>query len=223
MRVRRPKPYVCVDCDFAEHFRFQATKDLDATAGAWLRCLAYSRAQELDGVVKATWLRRSFPRRKYARVEALVAVGLLRPREDGDFELHAYAPRNQTRAMLEEIRETTRKRVSSWRRQVGAGSTEEPAEDLDGVPEEGPATPSVARYKSVTDGGADTIAERSGPDLDPKRTRSGPDWARIGPGSCPDRRPPLSGRWARGCPKSRMRTRACRPHWTRIPLRSRAV
>jgi hypothetical protein len=29
MRVRRPKPYVCVDCDYAEHFRFQDTRDLE--------------------------------------------------------------------------------------------------------------------------------------------------------------------------------------------------
>jgi len=32
MRVRRTKPYVCVDVDYAEHFRFQNTTDLDAAA-----------------------------------------------------------------------------------------------------------------------------------------------------------------------------------------------
>ncbi len=114
MRVRRPKPYVCVDCDFAEHFRFQDTKDLEAAAGTWLRCLAYSRAQEQDGVVKASWLRRTFAR-TYERVDELVAVGLLRLREDGDYELHAYAPRNQTRAMLAEDRLAARERMSAVR------------------------------------------------------------------------------------------------------------
>ena len=34
MRVRRAKPYVCVDCDYAEHFSFQETKDIDAAGGA---------------------------------------------------------------------------------------------------------------------------------------------------------------------------------------------
>ena len=33
MRVRRAKPYVCVDCDYAEHFSFLETKDIDAAAG----------------------------------------------------------------------------------------------------------------------------------------------------------------------------------------------
>jgi hypothetical protein len=114
LRVRRPKPYVCVDCDFAEHFRFQETKDLEAAAGTWLRCLSYSRAQEQDGVVKATWLRRTFAG-TYTRIDELVAVGLLRLREDGDYELHAYAPRNQTRAMLDEDRLAARERMSAVR------------------------------------------------------------------------------------------------------------
>jgi hypothetical protein len=140
LRVRRPKPYVCVDCDFADHFRFQETKDLEAAAGTWLRCLAYSRAQEQDGVVKATWLRRTFSR-TYERVEELVAVGLLRLREDGDYELHAYAPRNQTRAMLAESRETTRQRVATWR--------ERAASDRDGEPEHA-SSDDVTRYSGVT-------------------------------------------------------------------------
>ena len=114
MRVRRLKPYVCVDCDYAEHFRFQDTKDLDAAAGAWLRCLAYSRAQEQDGLIKASWLQRTFATTQ-ERVEDLVRVGLLRPREDGDYELHAYAPRNQTRTMLEEERAVARERMATAR------------------------------------------------------------------------------------------------------------
>ncbi len=140
MRVRRPKPYVCVDCDFAEHFRFQDTKDLEAAAGTWLRCLAYSRAQEQDGVVKATWLRRTFAR-TYDRVEELIAVGLLRVRKDGDYELHAYAPRNQTRAMLADSRETTRMRVATWRERSVSGRDAEP---------EDAASDDVTRYSGVT-------------------------------------------------------------------------
>jgi hypothetical protein len=116
VKVRRAKPYVCVDCDFADHFRFQAAADLDAVAGAWLRCLAHSRAQEQDGIVKRTWLRRNFVD-TFARIEELVAVGLLLPRSDGDYEIHAYAPRNQTRAMLEADRTSTRRRVRAWRRE----------------------------------------------------------------------------------------------------------
>jgi hypothetical protein len=114
VRVRRAKPYVCVDCDYAEHFRFQKTKDVDGAAGTWLRCLAHSRAQEQDGIVTAAWIHRTFARRM-KRIEELVSVGLLHKRDDGDYELHAYAPRNQTHAMLEEERATTRERVSAWR------------------------------------------------------------------------------------------------------------
>ena len=114
MRTRRTKPYVCVDCDYAEHFRFQAAEDVDAVAGTWLRCLTYSRAQEQDGVVKVAWLKRTFAT-TYVRVEALIQVGLLRLREDGDYELHAYAPRNQTRAMIEDERQAARIRMSTRR------------------------------------------------------------------------------------------------------------
>jgi hypothetical protein len=118
VKVRRPKPYVCIDCDYAEHHRFQDTADIEAAAGTWLRCLAYSRAQEQDGVVKASWLRRTFADR-FERVEELVRVGLLRTRADGDFEIHAYAPRNQTRAMLDEARMDARERMSALRRSRG--------------------------------------------------------------------------------------------------------
>src|SRR5580698_3627225 len=115
MNVRRTKPYVCVDCDYAEHFRFQETKDLETAAGTWLRCLAHSRAQEQDGVVTLSWLRRTFVGKKFKRVDELVRVGLLRLREDGDYEIHAYAPRNQTRAMIAEERANTRERVRALR------------------------------------------------------------------------------------------------------------
>jgi len=114
MSIRRAKPYVTVDCDFADHHRFQSTKDLEASAGAWLRCLAYSRAQELDGIVKSSWVKRTFAK-KQRRIDELVAVGLLRVREDGDYEIHAYAPRNQTRAMMETARSVSRDRIAAWR------------------------------------------------------------------------------------------------------------
>ena len=125
MRVRRVKPYVCVDCDYAEHFRFQETKDLDAAAGTWLRCLVHSRAQEQDGIVKTAWLRRTFAG-TYERVEELVAVGLLRPRDDGDFEIHAYAPRNQTRAMLRDGLTDARERMATVRSKRTESRTKKP-------------------------------------------------------------------------------------------------
>jgi hypothetical protein len=115
MSIRRAKPYVCVDCDFADHPRFLSVRDLEVSAGVWLRCLAYSRAQELDGVVKSAWVKRTFAKKKLRRIEELVAVGLLRVREDGDYELHAYAPRNQTKAMLDEARSERRDRAARWR------------------------------------------------------------------------------------------------------------
>jgi hypothetical protein len=121
LRVRRAKPYVCVDCDYAEHFRFQETKDIDAAAGMWLRCLAHSRAQEQDGIVKLAWLRRTFAT-TFERIDELVAVGLLKKREDGDYEIHAYAPRNQTRAMLEEDRTGSRQRMLAWRKEKVSAS-----------------------------------------------------------------------------------------------------
>jgi hypothetical protein len=115
MTVRRTKPYVCVDCDYAEHFRFQETRDLEAASGTWLRCLAHSRAQEQDGIVKISWLRRTFVGKRFKRVDELVRVGLLRKRDDGDYEIHAYAPRNQTKIMIEDERAGTRQRMSALR------------------------------------------------------------------------------------------------------------
>jgi hypothetical protein len=138
MSIRRAKPYVCVDCDFADHPRFLSVRDLEVSAGVRLRCLAYSRAQELDGVVKRAWVKRTFVKKKLRRIEELVAVGLLRVREDGDYELHAYAPRNQTKAMLDEARTERRDRVARWRalRQDApdpAGSDRDPDGDAAGV------------------------------------------------------------------------------------------
>src|ERR1700689_3297536 len=112
--LKRKKPYVCVECDYHEHYRFQELTDVDAGAGVWLRCLVYTRAQEQDGVVRKAWLQRTFEHH-YERVEALIRVGLLRLRDDGDYDLHAYAPRNQTRAMLEESRELAKERAAAWR------------------------------------------------------------------------------------------------------------
>ena len=120
MKTRRTKAYVCVDVDFAEHRRFQATRDIDVAIGTWLRCLAHSRAQHQDGVVTDAWVRRTFPKKSYRRIEELVAVGLLLRREDGDYEIHAYAPRNQTRAGIEEERALARERVREWRRTANA-------------------------------------------------------------------------------------------------------
>jgi hypothetical protein len=60
-------------------------------------------------------------------VEELVRVGLLHVRDDGDYEIHAYAPRNQTKAMLAEERDNTRERVRALRERnaapKGAGVT----------------------------------------------------------------------------------------------------
>jgi hypothetical protein len=96
MRVRHHKPYVRIDCDYANHFRFQETKDIEVSAGVWLRCLAHSHAQEQNGIVKLPWLRRTFAGKMFRRVEELVRVGLLRKRDDGDYEIYGYAPRNGT-------------------------------------------------------------------------------------------------------------------------------
>jgi hypothetical protein len=95
MGFRNPKPYVRIDCDIADHVRFQATKNIEVALGAWLRCLAHSHAQEQNGMVTRPWLRRTFPGKLFRRVEELVRVGLLRERDDGDYEIHGYAPRNR--------------------------------------------------------------------------------------------------------------------------------
>jgi hypothetical protein len=96
MRVCRPKPFVRIDCDYADHSRFQETKDIEVSAGVWLRCLAHSHAQEQNGIVKLPWLRRTYAGKMFKRVEELVRVGLLRKRDDGDYEIYGYAPRNGT-------------------------------------------------------------------------------------------------------------------------------
>jgi hypothetical protein len=96
MRVFRPKPFVRIDCDYADHFRFQDTEDIEVSAGTWLRCLAHSHAQEQSGIVNLSWLRRTYAGKMFTRVEELVRVGLLRKRDDGDYEIYGYAPRNGT-------------------------------------------------------------------------------------------------------------------------------
>jgi hypothetical protein len=152
-RIRRSKPYVCVDCDFADHFRFQATTDLDSAAGAWLRCLAHSRAQEQDGRVTLAWLRRNFPT-TFARIEELVAVGLLRMRADGDYEIHAYAPRNQTRAMMDVDRWEARKRMrASRKRGTVRGSPTLPSSPVSQDPREAvEGASAVEEMSSQTEG-----------------------------------------------------------------------
>ena len=96
MKVFRPKPFVRIDCDYAAHFRFQDTEDIEVSAGTWLRCLAHCHAQEQDGIVNLSWLRRTYAGKIFERVEELVRVGLLRKRDDGDYEIYGYAPRNGT-------------------------------------------------------------------------------------------------------------------------------
>jgi hypothetical protein len=158
MNVRRTKPYVCVDCDYAEHFRFQETKDLEAAAGAWLRCLAHSRAQEQDGVVKLSWLRRTFVGKKFRRVDELVRVGLLRKRDDGDYEIHAYAPRNQTKAVIDEERAGTRDRMTALRQR---GRNAEAVTAHNRVTNPSVTGEESARHKSVTDANVPTSISTS--------------------------------------------------------------
>jgi len=157
------KPYVCVDCDYADHFRFQQTRDVDAAAGAWLRCLAHSRAQEQDGIVKAVWARRTFAA-TFERIDELVAVGLLMVREDGDYELRSYAPRNQTSQMLEQSRTLARERKLAWQAQRAAATSKadksSPSAPLALV---GASTAAVAASKRRTNAsprGDGTVEER---------------------------------------------------------------
>jgi hypothetical protein len=171
MNVRRTKPYVCVDCDYAEHFRFQETKDLEAAAGTWLRCLVHSRAQEQDGIVKLSWLRRTFAGKKFTRVDELVRVGLLRKRDDGDYEIHAYAPRNQTKAVINEERAGTRERMTALRHR-GRNAESVTAHNL--VTNANVTGEESPRRKSVTDANVPTSTSISTslfldpvPDLDP--------------------------------------------------------
>ena len=90
--MRYGKPYVRIDCDIADHVRFQDTDDLEAALGAWLRCLAHSHAHEQGGTVTLPWLRQAFHGEQFKRVEELVSVGLLRKREDGSYEVYGSAP-----------------------------------------------------------------------------------------------------------------------------------
>ena len=184
MRVRRVKPYVCVDCDYPEHFRFQETKDIDAAAGTWLRCLVHSRAQEQDGIVKAAWLRRTFAT-TYERVDELVSVGLLRPRGDGDYEIHAYAPRNQTRAMLHEGLAGARDRMATTRGSGGAskrrgaprdGTEHAPNKRRTSDPIRGDVRPDNGPNKRRTAGTSrGDVRPDSGPNMDRTRDADDPD------------------------------------------------
>ena len=105
MKVRRTSPTLCIALDFAAASTSASrpqTKRHGSCGGSLGPLPAHSRAQEQDGVVMAGWLRRAFAT-TYERVEELVEVGLLHPLPDGNYEIHAYAPRNQTREMMTEI------------------------------------------------------------------------------------------------------------------------
>ena len=112
---KREKPYACADVDLPEHPRIFACRDSGGCLGLWLAMACYSRSHLTDGRVP----------KKYAfglwgdprngdRLVDMVTNALLA--EDGEhYVILRYAPRNQTREMVDDAKRKQRKRMSDWR------------------------------------------------------------------------------------------------------------
>ena len=110
--------YAKVDVTLAQHHRvLRVPRELRAAAlGAWLVALLYTRGHELDGFVPNEAIDQIASKRV---IEQLLHVGLLSAHEhDGvhGFLVFRYADHNETKAMIQQRRNETRKRVDESRK-----------------------------------------------------------------------------------------------------------
>lgn len=117
MTVRkRDKPYACVDVDLPMHPRIVKCADPGGALGLWLAMTTYSREHLTDALVPKAlalglW---GDAKRNGPRLKDLLANELLADRGD-EYEVLRYAPRNQTKAMVEADRAAARSRMAKHR------------------------------------------------------------------------------------------------------------
>ncbi len=116
---RREKPFICMDTDLPQHERIHACSEPGYAVGLWVTLAAYVRQVLPDGgarIPKAhahgLW-DNSSKNKKILR--EMVASGLLEE-TPSHYVVLRYAPRNQTKEMVEADREAARLRMSNARK-----------------------------------------------------------------------------------------------------------
>lgn len=113
---RHDKPFVCVDVDIPRNPRVASLEDPAGSLGLWLSMLAYSREQLTDGVVPKRYAVSMWgeAKKNEARLAGMIGAELIADHGDR-YEVLRYAPRNQTRGMVEEARRRARERMTGVR------------------------------------------------------------------------------------------------------------
>lgn len=115
MTERREKPYICVDTDLPDHDRLLTCDDPAGCLGLWVALTAYSRQYLTDGKVPKKYAVAKWGDRKNAvRLAQMSGSGLLVDHGSW-YEILRYAPRNQTKAMVEDARGKARTRMANVR------------------------------------------------------------------------------------------------------------
>ena len=113
--IHRDKPYICMDIDLPTHERIVNLSDPARGLGLWAAMTAHTRQQLKDGhVPKRLAIALWGDKRNAKLLTEMVAVGLLIEHE-ATYELYKYAPRNQTKAMVEAAKEKARTKMAAWR------------------------------------------------------------------------------------------------------------
>lgn len=112
------KPYICVDIDLARHDRLLSCSDPGYCLGLWVALAAYVRENLPDGGARipkmyahGLW---EGVRRNVKLLQEMVAVDLLAD-VGSHYVIQRYAPRNQTKEMVEESRRKARDRMRTKR------------------------------------------------------------------------------------------------------------
>lgn len=167
MTVEREKVFVCVDTDLAQHPRILACRDSAGCLGLWVAMTAYSRLHMLDGRVPkryalSVWGDPRNPERLTDMVQQKLLVD-----HGEEYEILRYAPRNQTRAMVEKAKFESRKRMSDWRARQAAKDAARSAVAID--PGDALVTRNETRneihYEQGTNGSRDGYRSTSFSDL----------------------------------------------------------
>src|ERR1700722_15116889 len=136
----REKLYICGDGDLPDPPRILACRAPEGCVGVWYAMTAYARAHLTDGRVPKTYVLRR-DARNAPRLADMVANGLI-GEDETHFEVLKYAPRNQTRAMVEDARSKAKDRMKRRRsanvRANNTGTDGEQTENTTGTHAEHP-------------------------------------------------------------------------------------
>ena len=164
MAIDRDKLYICVDVDLVRNERVLNLEEPLACLGLWQVMTSYARESLTDGMVPKRYAETLFGDTKnVSRLADMVQVGLIAEHEK-HYEVLRYAPRNQTRAMVEESRKSARER-SAKHRSIGKKGTKRTSKKSDNQSRHDAIT---SECDSVTRDSHDANAEKT---CDPMSTR----------------------------------------------------